>query len=158
LLAGFSGRILLDARGPELSAALEREPTLVKPNREELARTVGRELRSDAEVRTAADELHQRGAEWVLVTDGPNPAWLSSREVRYRVEPLTGPVVNPIGCGDSLTAAIAWRLAAGDEMPEAVRAGIAAATVNMADLRPARLDRSRVESLAHTVRIQRITD
>ncbi len=50
LLARTPGRAVLDARGPELLEALHEKPFLVKPNREELARTLGRERLDDAEL------------------------------------------------------------------------------------------------------------
>jgi len=55
LLEKTPGRAILDIRGPELLAALERQPLLVKPNREELARTVGRALGTDDDVRAAIE-------------------------------------------------------------------------------------------------------
>ncbi|HEY2840287.1 MAG TPA: PfkB family carbohydrate kinase, partial [Pirellulales bacterium] len=39
---------ILDARGPELLAALDCRPLVVKPNREELGMTFGREIKGDA--------------------------------------------------------------------------------------------------------------
>ncbi|HWB00289.1 MAG TPA: PfkB family carbohydrate kinase, partial [Pirellulales bacterium] len=47
LLAIRAVPAIIDARGPELLAALEMRPLVVKPNREELERTLGESLRSD---------------------------------------------------------------------------------------------------------------
>ncbi|MGC3967070.1 MAG: hypothetical protein QM775_06765 [Pirellulales bacterium] len=46
------GKIVADVRGEELLQLLDgpKKPTLVKPNREELAKTVGRYLNSDNEL------------------------------------------------------------------------------------------------------------
>ena len=58
LLADTACPAIVDVRGPELFVALERGIFLVKPNREELARTVGREITGDAELHAAMLELN----------------------------------------------------------------------------------------------------
>jgi 1-phosphofructokinase family hexose kinase len=155
LLEMTHARAILDARGPELLAALERRPFLVKPNREELAQTVGRELSNDADLHTSMRELNQRGAEWVVVTHGANAAWASHGDALYRVEPLiVSQVVNAIGSGDCLAAAVAWASVTGTPMLDALRFGIGAAAENLGTLLPARLDPARVAKLAAGVRVE----
>jgi tagatose 6-phosphate kinase len=152
-----SALAVLDARGPELLAALERRPFLVKPNREELAQTLGRELSNGADLHRAMRELNQRGAEWVVATHGANAAWASNGDALYRVEPLIVPkVVNAIGSGDCLAAAVASATVAGMPMLDALRFGIAAAAENLGTLLPARLDPARVAELASGVRVETV--
>ena len=153
LLSKTKGRAVIDARGPELLAALEARPFLVKPNREELARTVSRPLACDDDVLAAMRELNARGATWVVVTQGKEAVWVTSALVTERLESLrVEEIVNPIGCGDCLAAGIAWGLERGHEPLEAIRLGIAAAAENVRQLLPARLDPRRVEELAAAVR------
>jgi 1-phosphofructokinase family hexose kinase len=148
LLERTPRKVILDARGPELWAALECRPFVVKPNREELSRTVGRPLQTNEDVAAAARELVDRGAEWVVVTHGKEAVWVFSRTVRERIEPLAVPVVNPIGCGDSFAAGLAAALSRGSDIPDAVRYAMAAAADNAGQLLPARLDPQRVAALA----------
>lgn len=148
---------ILDVRGPELIAALERKPLLVKPNREELAATLGRDLPGQAEVIAAMRELCAAGAQWVLITDGPRPALLSDGERTWRLTPPTTHVVNPIGCGDCLTAGIAVFLDASPKMVMAVRYGMAAAVVNARNLLPARLSIELVDQTVQDVTFDEIT-
>ena len=138
------GRIVLDASGAELLEALACRPLCVKPNREELARTLGLELSSDEQLKDAMNELNCRGAEWVLVSHGADALWASSNGRFYTFSPARVPVVNPIASGDCLAAGVAWALRAGSEMPEAIRFGMAAAAENATMLLPARLDLERV--------------
>lgn len=154
LLLHTPGKVILDARGRELIEALDARPFLVKPNREELAATVGRELRDDAGVLAAMRELNARGAEWVLVSQGRYAIRLTSRVAAYELAPPAAEVVNPIGCGDCLAAGIAWALERGAEPVEAVRIGMAAAADNLGQLLPARLDRQRVESMARSIAVR----
>lgn len=156
LLAQTRGRVILDARGDALLAALEHRPFVVKPNREELGQTLGGSLETDDELLSAMRELNRRGATWVVISQGKDAVWISSADSVYRAQPLQVDVVNPIGCGDCLAAGIAWAIAAGHDMPDAVRYGIAAAAENARQLLPARLDRMRVEQLAASVTIDTV--
>ncbi|MDP9025931.1 MAG: 1-phosphofructokinase [Actinomycetota bacterium] len=68
--------LVVDTSGDALTAAIEARPSLIKPNGEELAELVGRELGSMAEVIAAADEVRTRGVEYVLVSLGEQGAVL----------------------------------------------------------------------------------
>ena len=144
---GFVGKAIIDARGPELLESLASRPFLIKPNREELARTVGRSLDAQSDVIAAMHELNQRGAEWVLVTDGAEPVVVTHEGQHWVYPSHSVEVVNPIGCGDCLTAGLADALQRGQPLPEAIRWGIACAADNLSQLLPARLDRQRIQNL-----------
>jgi fructose-1-phosphate kinase PfkB-like protein len=129
----------------------------VKPNREELARTVGRSLESEVDLRAAMEEIRARGAEWVLVTDGAKPAILLGPSGWFHiVPPRPERVINPIGCGDCLAAGIAAQIGSGREPLEAIRFGMACASVNCGTLLAGRLDRSAVDCLSGSVEVTRI--
>jgi tagatose 6-phosphate kinase len=148
---------ILDIRGAELLAALPHHPLLIKPNREELAATVGRPLEDQSDVITAMRELNAAGAEWVLVTDGARPALLSSSDELWRMMPPTRAVVNSIGCGDCVAAGIAVALEAGETVVDAVRFGMAASVVNLGQLLPARVSLEQVEQTVQDVTVDEVT-
>ena len=150
-----TARVILDARGPEMLECLGHHPFLVKPNREELALTVGRDLTDRKSLIAAMREINHRGAEWVLVTQGAREVWLSSLTELWGFTPPKIEVVNAIGCGDCLTAGLTASLAEGHDLPTAVRFGIAAAGDNAVQLLPSRLSPSRVRALAERVGIVR---
>jgi tagatose 6-phosphate kinase len=91
---------------------------------------------------------------WVVVTDSKRPVWVAGPSGVVRMHPLMVKTVNPIGCGDCLAAGLAARLAAGDGMLDAVRFGIAAAADNAGQLLPARVELSRLASLASRIVIE----
>jgi fructose-1-phosphate kinase PfkB-like protein len=155
LLKTTPARALLDVRGPELLAALECRPFCVKPNREELGKTLGRTLTSDGELHSAMRSLHEQGAQWVLITQGAGPVWLLGGGAMYVLQPpRIERVINPIASGDCLAAGIAWGLASGRSMPDAVRFGIAAAADNVGQILPARLNMQRIADLEILVALQ----
>jgi 1-phosphofructokinase family hexose kinase len=148
---------ILDFRGPGLLATLDLKPFVVKPNRAELAQTLGDDLESDGDLRDAMQSLNRRGARWVVVTQGAGPVWVTSANAAYRVYPLPverREVVNPLGCGDVMSAAIAWATRAGWEFLDAMRLGMAAADANLRSLLPGRFDPAGVAERATMVRVE----
>lgn len=155
LLACTPGQAILDARGPELLEALAAKPFLVKPNRDELGRTLGRELPGEAALYDAMKELNARGAGWVVITEGTAPVHVSSEGDCYRLNPPERPVVNPIGCGDCMAAGIAWAVHNGRDPLDAIRFGMAAAADKVSRHLPGLVDRARVEALAGSIEVTR---
>jgi tagatose 6-phosphate kinase len=153
LLVRTPGKVVLDARGPELLEALPAGPFLVKPNRGELAATLGRDLRSETELCKALREMIERGAEWVVVTDGANPAYAAADDRLYRLTAPASRVLNPIGCGDCMAAGIAWAVARGEEPLNAIVFGLAVAADKAGRLLPGEVDRERVVTLAGSVEV-----
>jgi tagatose 6-phosphate kinase len=150
---------VLDFRGEGLLSVLDLKPLVVKPNRRELAETVGRPLDDQQQLREAMQSLNQRGAQWVMVTQGTGPVWLSSGSQTYRLLPPAvqkEELVNPIGSGDAMAGAIAWAVRDGREMVDAVRFGIAAAAENLRKLLPCRIELAKVERRARDVRAEQL--
>ena len=145
---------VLDFRGEGLLATLELKPLVVKPNHDELAQTVGRRLDDDVQLVDAMRSLNRRGAEWVVATQGERPVWVTSASSVYRLNCLpTDEVVNPIGSGDAMAAAIAWAIRDGRSMIDAVRLGVAAAAENLRRLDTCRLDPIVVQRRAEEVQV-----
>jgi tagatose 6-phosphate kinase len=152
----FGALSVVDAQDTALTEALKAKPGLVKPNRPELSATVGRKLKSDADVMRAMRELHERGARRVIVTAGPAPALAFDGRTFRRIITPRIPVVNPIGSGDAFTAGVVWRLLRGDDLGEACRWGAAAGAANALTPMPGELSRKDVNRLAKEVRVRTI--
>ncbi len=67
---------VLDFRGDGLLSVLDLKPYVVKPNREELAKTLGRPLAGDDDLVGAMRTLNDRGAQWVVITQALPPSGL----------------------------------------------------------------------------------
>jgi tagatose 6-phosphate kinase len=147
---------VVDAQRLALAEALKARPGLVKPNRQELAQTLGTELKTEAEIFSAMGEIHSRGAQRVVITAGKEPALASDSASKWRIRsPLIRPV-NPIGSGDAFTAALVWRLVRGEDLGEACRWAAAAGAANALTLMPGDLALSDVERLAREVVVERL--
>ena len=157
LLARLTCPVVLDARGPEMLKALQQRPLLVKPNREELAATFGQPLDDQAAVLQACDALRARGAQWVLITAGSQPAVVVGPAGRFRLlPPPVVDLVNPIGCGDCLAAGFAAGIASGQAPLAALRQGLAAAADNVRRHLAGRLDAAEVQRQAAGVVVERL--
>lgn len=156
LLAATPCPVVADFRGKELLLALERGLWLAKPNREELAQTLGCQIADEASLYGAMRQLNDRGAEWVVVTNGVDDVWVTSQNDAYRVTPPRVAVVNPIGCGDCLAAGVAYGKQAGWPPLEAIRFGVAAAVENVGTLLPSRLKLDAVLARAQVIGIQKV--
>ncbi|MEI8018187.1 MAG: PfkB family carbohydrate kinase [Schlesneria sp.] len=138
LLEKTSAKAVLDIRGLELDATLSMRPYVVKPNREELARTVGRDFASELDLVAAMSELRDRGAEWVVVSQGAGPLLAVGPDGLIQIEIPKIDVCNPIGCGDCLAAGIAAGIDRNLTMYESLKLGIRSAAENASVLLPAR--------------------
>ena len=114
-------------------------------------------MADERELHASMRELNDRGAEWVVVTEGAAAVWASTRDQLWKaIPPRVENVVNPIGCGDCLAAGIAVALDGGRDMIDALRYGIAAASDNLRTMIPARIDRKVVEKIAATIEVRRV--
>ncbi len=156
LLARAAGRpSVVDAAGAALAAALSGEPDVVAPNLGEAEGVLfGRtgeavDAAPDARPRAlaAAAELVVRGARAAVVSAaaagaavawGGQTAWIPAPRVR---------VVNPIGAGDVLTAAMAAALERGASLVDAAGEGVAAASAAVEHPTAGRFDPSRMREL-----------
>jgi tagatose 6-phosphate kinase len=144
----------VDARGAVLVEALKGRPGLIKPNHAELEATVGRELKTPAGVVAAMHELHERGAQRVVVTAGKGPALAMDGIRVWRIVPPRIAAVNPIGSGDAFTAGLVWRLLRGDDLGEACRWGAAAGTANALTMMAGEVEPRMVRRLAKGILVQ----
>lgn len=97
-------QLVIDSSGEALATSLDAKPRVVKPNREELAELVGRELGSVAAVETAAQEVRSRGAEYVLVSLGAEGAVLVGPDGMLVGESRVDKPRSTVGAGDSFLA------------------------------------------------------
>jgi len=122
-------RLIIDTSGPALQAAVQQPAFLVKPSARELAAIVGRELRTEADIERAADELMATSpVEALLVSIGAGGAVLRTREGAARFRAPTVRVTSTVGAGDSMVAGIVVGISRGMELVDAVALGVAAGT------------------------------
>lgn len=136
---------ILDFRGKGLEKCLKHRPLIIKPNREELEQTVGKTLTNEQELLKACRDLNFRGAQWVVVSNGPDSLYAvnDSDVVRLappKVVPAPGEILCPIGCGDALTGALALAVSRGRSILDALKFAMNVATQNLRQLTSCRFN------------------
>ena len=147
---------IVDASGQALLEALEARPALVKPNRAELEATIGRELKRRTDLMEAVQALHRRGAQRVVITAGAEPALAFDGSEFWQATAPQVAARNPVGSGDSFTAAFTWRLTLSDSFPEALRWAVAAGAANAMTDMAGEVDPEEVKRLAQAVKVEKV--
>ena len=119
--------LAVDTSGPALTAALAARPSLVKPNREELAEFAGFPIDTVGDVVRAATWMREKGAETVLASLGADGAVLVNRQgVRCGESPVSAGR-STVGAGDAMLAGyLAGGVTGVDALIEALSWGAAA--------------------------------
>lgn len=150
-------RVLVDLSTPRLDGALRGEPDLVKLNGWELAEFVRGPVSEPSQLRGAAQQLLDRGAQAVIVTRGELPALVLAGD---RAWELTAPRLTRgfrEGCGDAMLGALAATWAKGESFERALRVGAAAGAANFLRHGLGSASREVVDSLVASVALEPLT-
>ena len=145
-----------DTSGEFLVRALDAKPDVIKPNVPEARAALGAVAAEMIDERhdtlehaaTAAEALLERGPRAVIVTAGSAGAVLAQDDDTEVYPALDVNVVNPVGAGDALVAGVAAALAEGDDLPAAVRRGVAMGAASCETIPAALLDPARAAELS----------
>ncbi len=146
-LAKFSGKtVILDYRGKDLLNSIPHKPDIIKVNFPEFVSTffpdfsIGEHEENPelkAIVKEKMRELFSAYGIRTILTRGAMPVLFIDRNAKIKEEGIHAvKTVNTIGCGDAVTAGIAFKLNEDENLEEAVRFGIKCGSKNAALLRP----------------------
>jgi 6-phosphofructokinase 2 len=119
--------VAVDADGADLRRGIESGASLVKPNRHELERLVGRELHG-LNALEASREVINMGVQTVAASMGGDGALLVTKDAAYHGVPPSVQRGSAVGAGDSFLAGLLAKLAEGTAPLEALRYAIACGT------------------------------
>jgi len=124
-------RTFLHASGDALREGIKSRPAVVAPNQSEAERLLERSLLTRTHYLEAAQQIREMGPESVVLSLASRGAMGAFADGLYEVIPPPIDAVCPIGSGDALSAAYAWRM----EQPrangaDALRWGVAAGTAS----------------------------
>lgn len=121
-------RVCVDADGTAMKQALEHKPNMIKPNRDEAERLLGKPITSIDDAVWAAKEIWEAGTEYAMVSMGSDGAILACSDGVFVATPPDIEAVSTIGSGDSLIGGFLSALAAGAGAKDALKLGVAAGT------------------------------
>ena len=127
-------KCIVDTSGAALQAIKGKHAYLIKPNISELSKMLNVDELKNNEVADAAQQAVRDGfAEILVVSMGPDGAWLVSDDRRYFAAAPPVEKRSTVGAGDSMVAGITYQLQKGGSLRHALQFGVAcgsAATMN----------------------------
>jgi pseudouridine kinase len=115
------------ALAPRLHSYLP-DITVITPDKEEAEALLGAPFDTAEAISAGARRLVQLGVQLAVITLGADGLFYATSEESGRLPAFPVDIVDPIGAGDALTAAVAYGLLEDVSPEEAVRLGITAAT------------------------------
>lgn len=146
-LAKISGKtVILDYRGKDLLNSIPYKPDIIKINFPEFVSTFFQDFtigehEANPELKIMVKEkmrelLSLYGIKTILTRGSMPVFYIDSGAAIKEVKILPVKTVNTIGCGDAVTAGLAFKLNLGTNLDDAVRFGIECGSKNAALLRP----------------------
>ena len=144
---------IADTEGAKMFAALEAGIDLVKPNLEELEETLGREFRDKDDMLAGCREILDRGAKIVLLSLGKDGAVITNGTKNYYCKSINVAVNSTVGAGDGMVAAAAVMLQQGADLPDILRAGVAAGTATVTTFETISFTKNKYEEIFQSLNV-----
>lgn len=114
-------KVILDTSGELLRNGIQSNPTMVKPNIDEIRMLTGKQCDSREELIEAAIQIHKSGVEIVAISLGEDGSIVVCDEGIYQAIVPKIDAVNTVGCGDSMIAGFAIGFSQGLSIEETLR-------------------------------------
>lgn len=153
--------VIVDTSGPALEAALASGPAVVKPNRDEAARLIGRELSTMDDAMDAVREIVRRGSRAAIVSLGAEGAAVCWDGRLARIDVPAQAAIDgagAVGSGDCFIGGLAVALARSEAVDDALRLAAACGAANVLTHEPGWCRPADVERLMREVRIAWLSD
>lgn len=147
---------ILDADNALFAEALKAKPTLIKPNRGELERYLGRKVNSEDEIIDAAKELVKSGIPYICVSVGADGAYLICADCAYHTKGAKIEVRGVQGAGDSLVAGFAIGLSEEKSPEESLKLAVACANGSLTYEGTGMCRKEDVKRLIEEIRVRRV--
>ncbi len=156
-LAPKNVKRIVDSEGERLFSALSvGGAALVKPNKEELQRSVNVVINDTHDALTACKKLLDKGAERVLLSLGKAGAIITDGSKAYYGKSVNVAMNSTLGAGDAMVAAASDALLHGEGLKEILRRGVAAGTAAVTSPDSITFKRSKYEEVLDTLKIEEI--
>lgn len=122
--------VILDSSREALKHGVEAQPFLIKPNNDEVAVLVGKDLNGMADYAAAARDISQRYHTIVVLSLGPDGALAVNDQDAVHVKNPPVEAQSAVGSGDSMLAGLAYGFTHKFAFENAIAYGVAAGTAN----------------------------
>jgi tagatose 6-phosphate kinase len=149
-------KAVVDTSGQALEEVVSANPFMIKPNREELSKLLGKDEINGYDILDALSQPLIMSIPLVVVSMGEEGAIVRYKENIYKVFSPQIEAVNPVGCGDSLVAGISAGLYQDWNIIDCLILGTAAAAANCLEQKAGNINLGILEDLKKQVRIEKV--
>lgn len=149
-------KAVLDADGEPFAEGMKARPFMIKPNRAEAERYLGKKFESKSDVARGALKIAEEGIELVIISLGKQGAIACYEGMIYDAVPPEVKVISTIGSGDSMIAGILYAFDQGMDIEQALKWGSAAGAATAMSNGSEIGSRSNVEKLLPEVKVTKI--
>ncbi|MFH5927105.1 1-phosphofructokinase family hexose kinase [Roseomonas xinghualingensis] len=146
-------KVMLDASGPSLEAALGGRPDCIKPNGEELGELLGERIAGVADAAGAAGRIQARGVGTVIVSLGAEGAVFAEGTLRVHAVGRPSALRSTVGAGDAMVAGWLLGVLRGLSLPDRARLATAFSLGALSTLGPRLPPPAEIEALASAVTV-----
>lgn len=132
------------------------QPTLIKPNTDEIAQIVGAPLTTLADIAKAANSLVRQGIPYVVVSLGKDGALMATADGVFKGTAPVIEVINPVGAGDTMVGAFAVALKRGYAAEDCLSFAMSCATANCLSAKTGSFDLAVAEKLRADTHVERL--
>lgn len=149
-------KVILDTSGELLEKGMEALPTMVKPNKDEIEMLFHTKIKSKEDVIKYAKEIYEKGIPYVVISLGSDGALLMCEKGLYQGRIPKIDVVNTVGCGDSMVAALAVGLESNMEPEDSLKYAVAVASANALSPNTGEFDPGKRDEMLNKVEITKL--
>ncbi len=152
------GKVFLDSDGEEYFWGVKGAPYLIKPNKEELERLIGRSLVSIEEIISAGKELIESGIKKVVVSLGDKGALFIKNDQVFLGHGVKVKVKSTVGAGDAMMGALAYGEEKSLSFKEAAALAIATSSATIIEEGTQSAKEENIKKLLSKVMVEEMTE
>ncbi|MBO5327772.1 MAG: hexose kinase [Clostridia bacterium] len=147
---------VVDAEGDNLLNALKCGADLIKPNLEELQKTLNVKIESKNDLLSSCEKLLLLGAKRVLVSLGKNGALITDGNKTYYAKSINVAMNSTVGAGDGMVAGATNALVNGENLKNILKSGVAAGTAAVTLPESISFTKNKYEEILSNLTVQEI--
>ncbi len=119
-----------DTYGDHLKTCIEKSPTILHNNKQEIEKSLGIKLNSEKDFTEFLDGLYSKGVKQAFITDGSRYSYASNFDFHFKIKSPEVKTIDPTGSGDSFVAGIVYGWHNNLTFDEEIKLAVALGAVN----------------------------
>jgi 1-phosphofructokinase family hexose kinase len=154
----YKCRAVLDTRDEALREGIKAIPYMVKPNKPEAEKLLGKKVETTEDAAQACREFYRQGIKIAIISLGKEGAVMACEDGLFLATTPRIKAESTVGAGDSMIAGICVGLTTGKSYADSLRLGAAAGTATATTPGTELCKKSEVEFFLDKVKVEKIGD